>query len=118
MLTRINIFRISISLILLALISIPFFYIYINKHIYKEKVTNYLLNEESYKLEELQSVKGVWGKKLPSFYALVVFKNEPLVEYVYFAHRPDNILQFSYRITEEGKQKGIIQSDLKHLVPS
>ncbi|WP_342559121.1 hypothetical protein [Metasolibacillus sp. FSL K6-0083] len=28
----------------------------------------------------------VWGKKLLAFYVAVIFKNEPNVEYTYFAH--------------------------------
>jgi hypothetical protein len=110
-----KIFLVGIWIVLLAIIISPFFYVSINKYIYEQRVTDYLLKEKGYKAEEIKSVKGVWGVKLPSFYAVVVFADEPYVEYVYFAH--NKILQFEYRITGEGKQKGITQSDLKHYDP-
>ncbi|MFC5651134.1 DUF3139 domain-containing protein [Paenibacillus solisilvae] len=78
-------------------------------------VTNYLIEEKGYTAEEIQSVKGVWGIKLPAFYAVVVFKDEPFVEYIYFAHNA--VHQFEYRLSDEGKQKGINEADLKHFVP-
>ncbi|MFC3886245.1 hypothetical protein ACFOU2_23250 [Bacillus songklensis] len=63
-----------------------------------------------------KSILGIWGVKLPSFYAVVVvFKDEPYVEYIYFAH--NDILQFDHRITDEGRKQGITESDLKHYVP-
>ena len=81
--------------------------------IYANKVTNYLLNEQHYKKNEIKSVKGIWGIKLPSFYTVVVFENEPYVEYIYFAH--NNVMQSSHSVTEEGKQLGITDSDLKNI---
>jgi hypothetical protein len=57
----------------------------------------------------------VWGIKLPAFYAVVVFRDEPFIEYIYFAH--NNVHQFEYRISNEGKQAGITQADLKHFDP-
>jgi predicted glycosyl hydrolase (DUF1957 family) len=105
----------SVLFIIIGLSITPFLYVQINKKIYENRVANYLEEEKGYKAEELKSVKGVWGIKLPAFYAIVVFKNEPLVEYIYFAH--NHVLQFEYRITDEGKKSGITETDLKHYIP-
>ena len=104
-----------LSTLLIVLVLTPIGYVQINKIIYANRVTNYLLQEKQLSKEEIQSVKGVWGKKLPSFYSVVTFKDEPYVEYIYFAHR--EVMQFGYRLTEEGKQAGISESDLKHYEP-
>ncbi|SFM45677.1 Protein of unknown function [Paenibacillus sp. 1_12] len=80
---------------------------------FADRVTNYLLNEQHYKKNEIKSVKGIWGVKLPAFYTVVVFENEPYVEYLYFAH--NKIMQFSHSVTEEGKQLGITDSELKNM---
>lgn len=101
--------------ILFLFILTPFVYVQINKMIYDYRVTNYLIEEAGYDKAELQSVKGVWGIKAPPFYAIVVFKDEPEIEYVYFAH--NRVRQFSYRITDEGKQEGMTEADLQHFVP-
>ncbi|OPH46967.1 hypothetical protein BC351_02815 [Paenibacillus ferrarius] len=101
------------ALLVIGVLITPFFYVQANKIIYANKVTNYLLNEQHYKKNEIKSVKGIWGIKLPSFYTVVVFENEPYVEYIYFAH--NNVMQFSHSVTEEGKQLGITDSDLKNL---
>lgn len=90
-------------------------YVQVNKIIYANRVTDYLLKKQKYNRDEIESVKGVWGIKLPSFYAVVTFKDEPYVEYVYFAHK--EVLQFSYRLTEEGKGEDIAESELKHYEP-
>ncbi|MFB6367678.1 DUF3139 domain-containing protein [Paenibacillus elgii] len=97
---------------LIGLILTPFVYVQLNKVIYANKVTKYLLEKQNYKENEIKSVKGIWGIKLPPFYATVVFEDEPYVEYIYFAH--NDVLQFGYNITEEGRNRGITQSDLKH----
>jgi hypothetical protein len=76
---------------------------------------HFLLEDREYKQEEIKSVEAVWGVKLPPFYVVVVFEDEPEVEYIYFAH--NKVLQFEYRMTEEGKQKGITEENLKHYVP-
>jgi len=83
--------------------------------IYAQRVTNYLMDVNGYKKEDIKLVEGVWGIKLPSFYVVVVFADEPYVEYTYFAH--NSVLQFSYTINEDGKRKGITEADLKHYVP-
>lgn len=107
--------KIILGIVLIALILSPFAYVQINKLLYAQKVTRYLIEEQHYKQDQLKSVTGVWGIKLPPFYAVVVFADEPDVEYIYFAH--NQVLQFEHRITEEGKQKGITDSNLKHYVP-
>ncbi|WP_134684376.1 DUF3139 domain-containing protein [Brevibacillus migulae] len=104
-----------VSIILLGLVVTPFLYIGINKMIYAQRVKNYLLDVKGYKKEDIKSVEGVWGIKLPAFYAVVVFTDEPDVEYTYFAH--NRVLQFSYTIKDEAKRKGLTKDDLKHYVP-
>ncbi|WP_407082956.1 DUF3139 domain-containing protein [Paenibacillus polygoni] len=106
---------IFMAIIIITVVLTPITYVQVNKYKYADRVTNYLLEEEKYSREDIESVKGVWGKKLPSFYTLVTFKDEPYVEYVYFAH--NEIMQFDYRLTEEGKEKGVTKSKLKHYVP-
>ncbi len=103
-------------IVLFVLIVSPFLYVQINKIVYDQRVMNYLTDVKRYKNDEIKSVKGVWGIKVPPFYAVVVFADEPLVEYIYFAH--NNVKQFSYNINNEGKQKVITVSDLKHYDPS
>jgi hypothetical protein len=104
-----------IWVIIIGFVLTPFIYVQGNKIIYKNKVMKYLVEEKSYEKAEIELVKGVWGVKLPPFYSIVIFENEPYVEYIYFAH--DNIIQFGSRLTEEGKQKGITEKDLKNYEP-
>ncbi|OAB38630.1 hypothetical protein PMSD_06335 [Paenibacillus macquariensis subsp. defensor] len=106
---------IIIVIIITILVVTPIVYVEVNKNIYVNRVTNYLLEEQKYSREEIESVEGVWGIKLPAFFAVVTFKDEPYVEYIYFAH--NEVLQFGYRLTEEGKKEGITESDLKYYVP-
>lgn len=106
---------IIIVIIITILVITPIVYVQVNKIIYANRVTNYLLEEQKYSREEIESVEGVWGIKLPAFFAVVTFKDEPYVEYIYFAH--NEVLQFGYRLTEEGKEEGITESDLKYYVP-
>lgn len=108
--------KISTWTILIGLIITPFIYVQINKMLYENRVVNYLIEVKGYKEEEIKSVEGLWGMKLPSFYANVVFVDEPLVEYIYFAH--DDVHQFDYRILDKGKKKKITEADLKHFAPS
>lgn len=107
--------KIFIIIVIMILVITPFVYVQANKMIYKNRVTNYLLETQNYSEEEIESVKGIWGVKLPSFFAVVIFKDEPNVEYVYFAH--NEVLQFDYRLTKEETKRGITVSDLKHYVP-
>ncbi|EGL19263.1 MULTISPECIES: DUF3139 domain-containing protein [unclassified Paenibacillus] len=108
-LSRGKIFALSIVLIVLLAL---FVYVQGNKMAYAERVRSYLLQEKSYKEEELASVKGIWGMKLPSFYTVVVFKDEPEVNYVYFSH--NDVLQFDQWITPKGVEMGITPEKLKH----
>ncbi|WP_246317062.1 DUF3139 domain-containing protein [Paenibacillus agri] len=115
MTTKIKILIIIVGILVTALVITPVAYVQVNKIKYANRVTNYLIEEKKYSREEIASVKGVWGIKLPPFYAVVIFKDEPDVEYVYFAH--NEVLQFSHRLTQEGREKGITKSELKHFVP-
>ncbi|MEJ8547039.1 DUF3139 domain-containing protein [Brevibacillus borstelensis] len=102
-----------ISIILvIGLFLAPFIYVQASKAIYAHRVTKYLVEEQGYKPEEIQSVTGVWGVKLPPFFAVVVFQDEPFVEYIYFAH--NKVIQADCRITEEGKKNGLTEAGLKH----
>jgi len=107
--------KIILGILLLLLLLSPFVYVKSNKLIYANRVEAYLIDEQKYREDEIKSIEGVWGIMLPSFYATVVFKNEPEVKYIYFAH--NEVLQFDYMITEAGKEKGIAKSKLKHYVP-
>ncbi|WP_262416400.1 DUF3139 domain-containing protein [Paenibacillus sp. CGMCC 1.18879] len=112
---REKIVRISIGILLAVLIMTPIVYVQANKLIYAHRVTAYLLEDGHYRKEEIQSVRGIWGIKLPSFFAVVTFKDEPHVEYVYFAH--NEVHQFGYRLTPEGRDHDFKEKDLKHYVP-
>ncbi|SEF68822.1 DUF3139 domain-containing protein [Paenibacillus sp. UNC499MF] len=98
--------------IVLIMLTAPVVYVQGNKMAYAERVRSYLLQEKGYKEEELASVKGIWGIKLPPFYTLVVFKDEPHVEYVYFSH--NDVIQFDQRISPDGVERGIKPENLKH----
>ncbi|WP_339199933.1 DUF3139 domain-containing protein [Paenibacillus sp. FSL P4-0176] len=104
----------TILITLAILVVTPFVYVKVNKMIYAHQVTEYLI-EKKYSPEEIESVEGVWSIKLPQFLAIVKFKDEPDVEYIYFAH--NDVIQFSHRISEEAQKKGKTKSDLKHFVP-
>ena len=107
-----KIIAIIIAMLMIILLVVTIIYVQANKIEYADRVTDYLIEEQKYGREEIISVKGIWGIKLPSFYTEVIFMDEPDVEYIYFAH--NEVIQFGYRLTEEGKQKGITESDLKH----
>jgi len=100
--------------LLLVLVLTPIVYVQSNKRIYANKVTKYLIEDQKYKMDEIESVKGVWGLALPQFYVVVSFKDEPNVEYIYFAH--NDVIQFEYKAIEE-EMKEPSKSDLKHYDP-
>nr|WP_239584283.1 DUF3139 domain-containing protein [Aquibacillus albus] len=101
-----------VSILVLVVILSPFIYLEVNKNIYENRVTNYLLEVRIYDEEEIASVEGVFGFKMPKFYTTVTFENEPYVEYTYFAH--NEVLQFDYEILDE-EHKGISEEELKNL---
>lgn len=103
-----------IVVLLLGLVLTPIVYVQSNKKIFANKVTKYLIEDQKYRMDEIESVKGVWGLALPQFYVVVLFKDEPTVEYIYFAH--NDVIQFEYKaIVEEMKKPS--KSDLKHYDP-
>lgn len=102
------------GLILLGIV-ITVGYVEVNKYIFAHRVENYLIEEQHYGKGEIDSVRGVWGVKLPSFFAVVKFSDEPEVEYTYYAHA--GVLQISHKITLTGQRSGIRESDLKHVEP-
>lgn len=55
------------AIILIAIVITPFLYVQINKVIYDQRVTNYLIDVKGYKTDDIKSVKGVWGVALPPF---------------------------------------------------
>lgn len=103
-----------VTIIVLVIILTRFIYIEVNKNSYKNKVTNYLLEEMGYDQSEIALVEGVYGFKMPEFYTIVIFENEPYVEYSYFAH--GGISQFDYRIIDR-KYIGITKKELKNYAP-
>ncbi|MGN7411686.1 DUF3139 domain-containing protein [Paenibacillus sp. SAF-068] len=112
---RKKVISLTILITLAILVATPFVYVKMNKVIYAHRVTEYLIEQKNYSSEEIESVEGVWSIKLPPFLAIVKFKDEPDVEYIYFAH--NDVIQFSHRISEEAQKKGKTKSDLKHFVP-
>ncbi|WP_145320022.1 DUF3139 domain-containing protein [Paenibacillus xylanexedens] len=112
---RKKIISLIILITLAILVATPFVYVKVNKMIYAHRVTEYLIEEKKYTPAEIESVQGVWSIKLPPFLAIVKFKDEPDVEYIYFAH--NDVLQVSHRISEEAQKKGKTKSKLKHFVP-
>lgn len=99
------------TILILVIILARFIYIEVNEQIYENRVTNYLMNELEYDLSEIASVEGVYGFKMPKFYAVVTFTNEPYIEYLYFAH--GRVLQFEYQIIDK-EFKGITKDDLRN----
>lgn len=102
-----------VVILVLAFLITPMIYITANKIRYADRVKEYLFEDKMYTKNEIESVEGIWGVKTPSFYVVVTFQDEPDVAYIYFAH--NRIFQFGYTLTEEGKLKGIKESDLKHI---
>jgi hypothetical protein len=83
----------------------------------EQKVKSYLLDEQGYNEDEIQSIieKGEIGS-LPTRYVIVVFKNEFYVEYTYFAH--NQVKQASYNIRDEEYKDSITEEDLKNFDPN
>lgn len=106
---------IIMSVIAASFVLTPVIYIQANKRIYANRLSRYLVEEKHYRKDEIQSVKGVWGKILPPFYAVAVFKDEPQVEYVYFAH--DDIIQFGFRPLGANGGAELKPEDVKHYEP-
>lgn len=104
-----------VAIIVLIIILSRFIYIEVNKNNYQNRVTNYLLKEMGYAKNEIALVEGVYGFKLPEFYTIVIFENEPYVEYTYFAH--EEVLQFDYEITDN-KYIEITKKELKNYDPN
>ena len=106
---------VTIVVIFIALVLTPIVAIQANKYIYKNRVSTYLIEEKGFVNEDIELIEGKWGK-LPTFYVNVVFKNEPHVKYTYFAHDND-VYQFSYEISDEGRNVGIVEGNLKNYHP-
>ncbi|MNE70433.1 hypothetical protein D3C80_1662240 [compost metagenome] len=104
-----------LRILLVLLILTPVVYVQINKILYAKRVTAYLTDMKGYTKEEISSVKGIWSIKAPPFLVEVEFRDEPGVEYTYFAHA--GVLQFSYSITPEGRKNGFREARLKHVDP-
>ncbi|MFF3100045.1 DUF3139 domain-containing protein [Viridibacillus arvi] len=111
----IKIMLIFLIVLIFVFVLVLFVKVQTTKTIYEKRVTNYLLNEQGYEKKEIKSVEGEWGIKLPQVYTIVVFKDEPLVKYIYFAH--DEVVQVNYILSEELKKSNIDSYKLKHYVP-
>ncbi|QHS21484.1 DUF3139 domain-containing protein [Virgibacillus sp. MSP4-1] len=109
--TRLHKIVLIVSTLLILILISPLIYVEVNKKIYENRVTDYLVEEQGYEKEDIASVKGVWGVKMPNFYTTVIFENEPYVEYTYFAH--NGVGQFDYEVID-GEHKEINVEDLKN----
>ena len=103
-----------IAIFVLGMFLTRFIYIEVNRFIYKNRVTNYLIEEKGYDESEIASVEGVYGFKMPEFYTVVIFTNEPYVEYIYFAH--GSVSQFEYQIID-AQYDNLSQDELKNYDP-
>lgn len=110
-----KVMTVTVVVILIVLVLTPIIAIQANKYIYKNRVSTYLIEEKGFAKEDIESIEGKWGK-LPTFYVIVTFKNEPSVNYTYFAHSND-VFQFSYEISDEGRDEGIVEENLKNYTP-
>ncbi|WP_411348366.1 DUF3139 domain-containing protein [Paenibacillus sp. WLX2291] len=106
--------RLIIAAIIIALlVGTPYGYVQYNKWSYAQRVTDYLIQQEHYTQQELQSVEGFWGIMLPAFYVDVVFADEPNITYTYFAHA--GVKQMQHRPTNGEIRDPIGTTPLKHL---
>ena len=96
----------------MIIIVFPIANVQVKKIIFANRVSHYLIEEKGYGKEEIQSIEGVWVKKMPAYYVVVIFENEPNIEYTYFAH--SGVGQFSFR-TIDGKT--VTAEDLKNYEP-
>ena len=110
-----KVMKISLFVMLIALVLTPILVIQGNKYIYKYRVSTYLIEEKGLVKGDIESIEGKFGS-LPTFYVIVTFKNEPNVKYTYFAHGND-VFQFSYVISDEGLAEGNIEENLKNYDP-
>ncbi|ETT81057.1 DUF3139 domain-containing protein [Viridibacillus sp. FSL R5-0477] len=106
-----------IAIVLLVLILVSALKIQNIRTTYEERVNSYLLNEQGYEKKEIKSIKTKYNFKMPPFYTIVIFEDEPFVKYCYFAHNEGRVKQFDYILTEEAKKIDIDESKLKHYVP-
>lgn len=102
-----------LRVLIVLLVLSPVVYVQVNKILYAKRVSAYLTDTKGYKKEEIASVEGIWSIKAPPFLVEVEFRDEPGVEYIYFAHA--GVLQFSYSITPEGRENGYREARLKHV---
>lgn len=82
---------------------------------YEKRVTSYLVDEKGYEKKDIKSVDGIYGVKLPPYYVVVVFEDEPYVKYIYYAH--DGVNQIEYILKEEAIKININKSELKNYDP-
>ncbi|MEI4771674.1 DUF3139 domain-containing protein [Psychrobacillus sp. FJAT-51614] len=110
---------IRILIILIVLICVVLFGGYLKientKTEYENRVTSYLVDEKGYENKDIKSVDGIYGVKLPPYYVVVVFEDEPYVKYIYFAH--DDVKQFEYILTNEAIEMNFNKSKLKNYDP-
>ncbi|WP_379161703.1 DUF3139 domain-containing protein [Paenibacillus sp. sgz5001063] len=106
---------ISLTVLGLLLVLTPIVYVRVGTIVYAHRVITYLTEEMGYARDEIASVKGEWTIKAPPFAVRVRFRDEPEVEYTYFAH--DGVVQFSCEICRKGLDQGVTEKNLKHYVP-
>lgn len=106
------IIAICVSAIVLSLVLTRFVYANYTEYIYAERVRHYLLEEMKYDMKEIKEIKGIYGGKLPSCIVTVTFRDEPYLEYIYYAH--NGIFQASFRMIDQDFEKQITRKKLKH----
>ncbi|ALC85143.1 hypothetical protein AM499_04425 [Bacillus sp. FJAT-22090] len=108
-----------ILIIFIVLICVVFFGAFLKientKTEYEKRVTSYLVDEKGYDKKDIKSVDGIYGVKLPPYYVVVIFEDEPYVRYIYFAHA--EVIQFDYILTNKAIEMNINKSKLKNYDP-
>lgn len=96
--SRLRKFILLVAILVIIFVLSPIIYVEANKKIFENRVTEYLVNEKGYHPNDIELVEGVYGFKMPEFYTKVIFKDEPYIEYTYFAH--GGVAQFDYEIID------------------
>ncbi|OKP99119.1 DUF3139 domain-containing protein [Paenibacillus sp. P46E] len=104
----------TLTVLVLLIVLTPIVYARVGTKVYAHRVKVYLTEEMGYTRAEITSVKGKWTIKAPPFVVHVKFRDEPEVEYTYFAHA--GVIQFSHEISRKGLDQGVTEKNLKHYV--
>ena len=103
-------FKTILLFILIISLAIPLF-VQWKIHILEKKVMDYLIEEKGSHEEQIDSLKGSFGK-LPLVSVGVIFRDEPFIVYYYWEQN-GRILQTGYSLTKEGYDQGYLPKDIK-----